>query len=208
MTYPTYPVPGGYPGMPPQPMYPPLPPKPSGATAITAAVLAILGGAAALIGAVGGFLGAAGLAALESASESAAEAGVDAVGADLGGLPDWFASYLVGAGIADVVIAVLLVVGAIMLITKKSLGRMLVAAGCVLVILLGVVGSVLMSGIGSDAPAAVLMGNGIVTVVSLIFPVTTLILALVPSTARWCGAGAQPTAPGHYPPSSPYPTAS
>jgi hypothetical protein len=182
---PGQPMPAQYPGAQygqPYPAYPggpgQLQQKPGGGTAITAAVLAILGGIFALIGVVGSIVG------------MSAFHGVFVI--------------LIVSLIVDAALAVLLLYGAIALIMHKPLGRMLVIIGCSVTIAFDVI-SVILNAVGTASLGASseFLGAGIgVTIVMLLPPIATLILAIVNPTKQWVGLGATPAAPqypGGYP---------
>ncbi|MGH3449214.1 MAG: hypothetical protein ACRDQW_00495, partial [Haloechinothrix sp.] len=128
------------------------------------------------------------------------------------GLPDWFGAYVIVSGIVNLIVAILLLVGAIMVIMKKSAGLFMVIAGCALVIIAGVGGFIASSSITADLPdGGMSMAGSAVGLVLLMFPVATLVLAAVPPTARWCAQGNAPVAApafgqpgGMYPPSGGY----
>lgn len=108
-------------------------------------------------------------------------------------LPSWYhwTFFIVAAGL--VVVAGALLTGAVMTLKRKRFGSRIVAAGCALRIavffgdLAATLGAAHEGGLGlSGAPALYLSG--------LVFPVITLVLALLPSTKRWLTDGAS-TAP-------------
>lgn len=143
----------------PQPSY-------SGATAKTMAVLALLGGIANLV-----------LAAVWAFALG------DAV-SEQNTLPSWYHGtfYVVAAGL--VIVAGALLTGAAMTFNRKRFGPQIVAAGCVLRIavffgdLAATLAAAREGGLGLyGSPALYLSG--------LVFPVITLVLALLPSTKRW-----------------------
>jgi hypothetical protein len=186
---PAQPYPGGgmpqYPGapgaMPPYPAggYGQDQQRPSGGTAITAGVLACLGAVWAII---------------------AALINVSTLDAISGSSIAW----VVWMQIIVMVIEVLtLAPGAVMLFRRMAIGRWLIAAGCALHIIQGIVAiaAIDSSGLldGSDDSAAVAGGSAVGGIVVLLPAIATLVLVLVPLTAKWCAWGkpaavtAQPT---------------
>lgn len=163
---------------PPQPDTASRQPSPSGVTAKTMAVLAVLGGIANLA-----------VAALWAFALG------DAV-SEQNTLPSWYQSqsYVVGAGL--VIVAGLLLAGAAMTFTRKRFGPRIVAAGCAvrIAVFFGDLAATLAAthegGLGlRGSPALYLSG--------LVFPLITLVLALLPSTKRWLtdNASTAPTSP-------------
>jgi len=166
MTYQQYP-PQGYP-LPGAYPHPGMPPKPNGATGIIAGILAILGGVWFLSGLV------------------------------------WVVIRLFGrfhvevliGGILDLAVGVLLLLGGILLLRRKSTGRILVVVGGGAAIFLGLLSFVL-GAAGSDfyvvyGGVSFLYGF-LGLIIQLFIPaIATLVLALIPPTARWVGATKQP----------------
>lgn len=198
MSYPQYPAQGAYPQMGPPPGYPAAgQQQPGGGTAITAGVLAILGGLWALVGVVTNLAGAAAMAGLDSYRNSYGAPATP-------NLPELLGGYLIATGIVQVIVALLLIVGAVLLFMKKKVGRWLVVSGCALVVLSAIAGFVVMSAhLTQLESGATLIGGG-VALVLLAFPVATLVLAILPSTARWC-AFVKPSVPSFGPPGGSYP---
>lgn len=187
-----YPQPPGFPppgfppqGFPPQGGYPHQPygmpsPEPSGVTGTIAAVLAALGAAAGL---GGGLVAAIGIAA--TGTDSSLSGGVYAV--------------LIALILFNFVFGLMIAVGAVLLFQRKMLGRWLVVGACALAILsslisFGVTAAATSESYGSYA------GSGVFTLFGLIFPIATLVLAMVPSTTAWIQARPNPVAPQFYPP--------
>lgn len=196
MTYPNSPFGQGFPGQPgdQQPLYTQQPPppilgqpgypgqqppaqapgEPSGVTGTIAAVLAGLGGVVGLgSGAITGFHAFA-LHDLMNIS---------------GGT---YAIVIVGA-VISAAFGLPLLIGAILLFQAKIIGRWLVVGGCA-----GAIASVLFAlvvdtAIRSDYPGYP-GATTPVSLASLIFPIATLVLALVPSTAAWIEAKQNPAA--------------
>lgn len=215
MTYPQYPQSGG---MPSHPGYADGEPPASGGTAITAGVLAILGGLYAIWQAFVSFgFGAA----IQSEAVRADLTPEERVAFD-DVVPDWVGAAGIGMGGLQLLLVVLLLVGAIMLFLKKPAGRWMVVAGCGLAIAGAVVAYVMVdvlmsdmidraneiSGSQVDTAGATTVMNAVVGIGALIVSipaVVTLVLALLPSTARWCAQGTRKAAPaygsyGQYPP--------
>ncbi|MCW4354209.1 hypothetical protein ONR57_12955 [Hoyosella sp. YIM 151337] len=164
-------------------------PQPSGATAIAAAVLALLGGCAAVLG-IAAFV----LMIVEGGFDRAfLLAGVTL--SELG----WWGPYLAASQLANAVTAVLLISGAVALLKKKRSGQTWIVIGCLLVIvaqiaamaataaLLGSVSAILDPAIEfGPLVQNAMVSTGIFTIVTLLFPILTLVLAASPSTTRWC----------------------
>jgi hypothetical protein len=152
--------------------------SPSGATAIIAAVLALLIGAARgyfSVGLIQGWYY------------------VAKFSGDLGSYLDnsvfaWAMVY----SVATVASTAALLLGGVLLLSRKRAGRTLIVLGC----LIGIAESVVvwvaaasflqsLSSLGDNSFGGALhVGMG--TVIALAVPVATLVLALAPATARWC----------------------
>jgi hypothetical protein len=157
-----------------------LSPEPSGVTGTIAAVLAALG---AVAGLSGGVLAAIGLAAL--GADSSLSGGLYAV--------------MIVAILFNFVFGVMIAAGAVLLFQRKMLGRWLVVGACALAIL----SSLISFGVAAAATSAAhgsLGGGGLSTLAGLIFPIATLVLAMLPSTTAWIKAKPNPIAPQFYPP--------
>ncbi|WP_194816731.1 hypothetical protein [Nocardia sp. XZ_19_385] len=189
MSYPHNP--GGY-----QPYGPTVgwEPKPSGGTAISAGVLAALGTVAQLLGGVGVLW-----LALATSDGLSDEDGL-------------YAFVLVGAGFA-LLTAVLLGIGSVTLFLRKAIGRILIAVGCAIHILAQIASIVVSVAAVGEYADDDLIGTGLGGLIGIVFPIATLILVLLPSTARWLAyrpaeAGYPPYAPGYppagYPPQNPF----
>lgn len=178
--------PGHFPGYP-QPGYPAgyqpnLPKGPSGATGIIAAILALLGGPVGVcFGAMTVFI-------------MFTDAEFDAIGVVL-------SLFGVAFGLA-------LLLGAIALIRRRMIGRRLIIGGCAVAILSGLATlcdmAIGITGNPSREPAEI----GLTIIVGLVFPILTLVLAMLPSTARWIQAKPakpHPVAAQAYQPSPAYP---
>ncbi|WP_243858282.1 hypothetical protein [Mycobacterium sp. DL440] len=177
---PSYPQ-QGYPQQP-YGMPPASPASPSGVTGIIAGVLAGLGG---LTNFVGGLFMAFGLSVLIGETSDAA--------GSAGGA--WTA--LIAITILNVVAGVLLLIGTVTLLLHKMIGRWLVAAGCAVSILSTLINLT----VTPSAIADYEYNRGVgADLVGVIFPIVTLVLVLLPSTAAWIRAKQNPVAPQFYPP--------
>lgn len=177
-----YPQPGGYPGMAPMPAT-----APSGGTAITAGVLAALG---ALAGLGSGILAPIGIAAIKS------DSGLS-TGADLGG--GVYALLIVGS-LASIVFGAVLLTGSVMLFQRKMLGRWLIVGGCALAIVGNVIGFAVRSTTTAGYP-----GFGVLPLLGMVFPITTIVLIMLPSTTAWIQAKRNAVAPQYLPQYPQYP---
>lgn len=146
-------------------------PAPSGGTAIGAAVLSFLGALANILGALGNF--------------------------SVASMPQFHSQntgLFVVMGVVALAIAAALAVGGIMLLRRNLVGRMIIAIACGVVIVLALVGYLMaqallnQAGLSASATMPSLLGR---TIGSIVFPVVTMALALVPSTKNWCLAGRQ-----------------
>lgn len=173
------------PGYPPQGGFQPQPygmpsPEPSGATGIIAGVLAALG---ALSGLGSGVVGAFALAVTNS--EVDLSGGTHAL--------------LIVTVLLNVVFGLMIGIGAVLLFQRKMLGRWLVVGACALAIL-----STLVSvGVGMTAQADVYgsyTDGAVFNLFGLVFPIATLVLAMLPMTTAWINAKPNPVAPQFYPP--------
>ncbi|GAB2650725.1 hypothetical protein [Nocardia goodfellowii] len=163
-------------------------PAPGGGTAITAGVLAALGAVAQLISGAGVL-------------------GLGLVTSDVFDEEDGlYAFVLVSAGFS-LLTGVLLGIGAVTLFLRKKIGRVLVAVACAIHILAQIVSFVVATtAVGEYSGGADLLGAGVGGLIAIVFPIATLILVLLPSTARWLAY--QPAAAGYPPPyGSGYPPA-
>lgn len=185
---PGYPLPPGYPqhagypgGQQPYGM-PPMPPaSPSGLTGILAGVLAGLGGIANF---GGGIVMAFGLAVIMG--ESTVDTGAAVTGSMWTGL--------IAITMLNIISGLLLLIGAVMLLLRKIVGRGLVIVGCALNILSSLVSLSLPSTIADYE-----YGDTGSDVVTLIFPIATIVLTLLPSTTAWIQAERNPVTPQYYP---------
>ncbi|WP_329414485.1 hypothetical protein OG563_17725 [Nocardia vinacea] len=156
--------------------YPSVPaPAPGGGTGITAGVLASIGSAGQLLG--GGFNIVLGLTDLARDLSEYDSTGLFS--------QSWIKTYLLVVGSIAVVTAFLLGVGAVMMFTRRPLGRVLVVAGCAVVVIAGIAGYAVTLHYTTSGGSAAEIGGGIGGLLGLIFPITTAVLALVPPTTRW-----------------------
>lgn len=181
---PGYPQPGypqpGYPGG--QQPYPAVAAEPSGVTGMIAGVLAALGAFAGLVGGVGGVIG---LGALSSMAGSAYLSG---------------GSYalMIVVLLFNFVFSLMIGIGAVMLFQRKMLGRWLVVGASILAILSGLLSFGVSVVATSKYSSGV--GGGWLSLVTLIFPIATIVLAMVPATTEWIRAKPNPIALQQYPP--------
>lgn len=150
---------------------------PSGGTAITAGVLAALGALWAIL-----------MCAVNFGTASA-------ISMNPATSPVVWVVWMQGS--VGVIELVTLGAGSIMLFMRKSVARWLVAGGSAVHILQGIIGfsGLLAAGlIGSGrVSSGAMFGGSIFGVVSVLSPaIATLILVLLPQTARWCEWGRQP----------------
>ncbi|MET8653656.1 hypothetical protein [Nocardia aurea] len=163
---------------------------PSGATAIIAGMSACLG----VLGNLGG-----GLVLLVI---GVARGGVEFAGIDLLDLLRYRGYYTfpsvvtVVVGVGHIITAIVLAVGAIMLFSRKAAGRSLVVAGCAGTILWRIVGVIgIVRIIGPEEVGLILGGDGALG--SVIFPIATMVLALVPATSTWLAYRPSSVQPGY-----------
>lgn len=155
------------------------PQSPSGGTAITAAVLALVGGAWHLFGTLIGL---------------ATLAGTQ----DVDGLPSWYTGYAIVNWVGVLIVAAALITGGIMLLKRKVVSRIIIAAGCGIALVIQWIGAVLAVAIGAAMESASgVAGLGamsgaigiFVAIFMSIFPITTIVLTYLKSTLRWIEAG-------------------
>ncbi|MGY1988950.1 hypothetical protein [Mycolicibacterium fortuitum] len=192
MTYPNGPYGQGFPHQPgyPQPGYPQQPygapaPLPASPTAVTGIIASILAGLGALANIVGGGAMAFALSLLISDSSEAA-------GPAWGG---W--TPLIAMTVLNIVAGLLLLVGAVTLLLRKMIGRWLVAAGCAVSIVSTVISLTWTPSVIADYEYDGGVDTGLVGV---FFPIATLVLVLLPSTASWIRAKQNRVASQFYPP--------
>jgi hypothetical protein len=155
MAYQQYPPQGGHP-------YPGMAPKPSGATGIIAGILAIIGGLWFLSGFV-----------------------FHVIYITDGNTMLYF---LLGA-VLDFLVGILLLIGGILLVMRKGAGRVLTVVGAASAILIGLL-SVVLRLVGthfflSFGGVSFLYGFVGLIVQILLPAIATMVLALIPPTARW-----------------------
>jgi len=170
-----YPQPGQAPGYSPYSPYPQPQyggPAPSAGTAIAAAILSFLGALANALGALGNF------AVPTMAQFHGSGTGVFVV-----------------LGMVSLAITVALLVGGILLLRRKLAGRLIIAVTCGVVIAMALIGYLMaqsllnQAGVSAAETMPTLLGR---TIGSIFFPALTMVLALVPSTKKWCLAGGRP----------------
>ncbi|MDF3341434.1 hypothetical protein P3H80_28715 [Mycolicibacterium septicum] len=150
--------------------------SPSGVTAIITAVLAGLGAAMTL---GNGIVGLIGLAAL------AGDAGLRTLAMRSPGA----LALTVLATLLSVVCGLLLLAGTVTLLQRKMIGRRLIVSGCVLIVL----GSLISLGLSLGAAARYgAPGTSGLAILSLVLPIATIVLAVLPSTAAWIQAKPNP----------------
>lgn len=196
----------GYPqqGYPPQPVYqqgyPPqvgyargfpgaFPPPPSGGTAISAGVLSALG---ALAGLGSGILALISIAAIKS----------DSAFSNLSDISGGIYALLIVGSLASIVFGAVLLTGTVMLFQRKMLGRWLIVGGSALAILSNVIGFAVRTTATAGYPGY--GGLGVLPLLGLVFPITTIVLVLLPSTTAWIQAKANAVAPQYLPQYPPY----
>lgn len=188
MTYPQYPQPGAYPAP------PVVPAQPSGGTAITAGVLAALGGLLSLgITAVSLFF----LIVVASIGSNFDRSDLEFLDSIFGILAIGMVAMVIIGLVLGTVLSVLLIAGAVLLFRRKMLGRWLVVSGCAVAIVSNLMTAVFTTAVTADdwySPEGVVS-----VVVGLAFPITTMVLALLPSTTAWIRAPRNPVAPQYFP---------
>lgn len=179
----------------------------TGGTAVTAAILALLGGLAAFGGVVMYVVN---------------TLRFDSPWLAWGLLPEWASMVTAVLLVIDLVAAVMLLVGASLLLRRRTAGPVLVILGCLGVIgayVLGALSTVVQLmdyGLPLSRQLEAILGNSsinlilgadvdipwAVSLLTMVFPVVTFLLAVLPSTRRWCngqGRGRPPVAPGIFP---------
>lgn len=158
-----------------------MPPAgPSGATAITAGVLAVLGGVAALVAIFGAGVGMVSVSILFNSAHV------------YGGLPGWYVATTVIGLICNVAVAALLITGGIMMFLRKRLSPMLVTIGCGVSIAGSIIGVIAAYAYYSEIVDSYGYYYGYHTptyafsLVGLIFPIATIVLAQLRSTKLYC----------------------
>ncbi|MFC9893131.1 hypothetical protein ACFVMC_05515 [Nocardia sp. NPDC127579] len=158
------PYPGGY-AMPPV--------KPGGGTAITAGVLASIGSLVHVVG--GGYS----LATLSVLADELGEIETSTL--------DQLRTFTILTSSVGLLAGALLGVGAVTLFMRKPIGRILIASGCGLVIVMQLLSMTMMATMFGDLDddGAIVAVAGVTGVIGMIFPIITLVLVLLPPTARW-----------------------
>jgi len=190
---PQYPQPAGY-GMP----TPPGPAGPSGVTAIIAAVLSILGALSTAFQAFSSWYAVATIGALTSSYASDTKS-------SLMGLSS-------GMAVVQTVVAIALLVGGVLLVLGRGVGRWVVIGGCTAVVLANVIGLFASLTIlkrldstlgGSYEGMQSMAGLSVMSAaVPIVFALVTGVLAALGSTQQWCrwkSAQSAPAAPVGYP---------
>ncbi len=176
-------------------MYPAPAPRPAtGGTAVTAAILALLGGLAAFGGVV---------------MYVANTLRFDSPWFGWGIVPGWTSIVTVLLLVIDVIAGVMLLAGAALILRRRKAGPVLVILGC-----LGEIGSFVLGGVSTvlqlmdygiplsrqldavlgNSSINLILGADVdipwaVSLLMLVFPVLTFVLAVLPSTRRWCRSG-------------------
>lgn len=166
-----------------QPEYPgaesqpggPMPVPAGSPSAVTAVITAVLGGVGAVMTLGNGIVGLIGFAAL------AGDAGLRTLATRSAGA----LTMTVLATLLSVVCGLLLLVGTVTLLQRKMVGRRLIVIGSGLII----VGSLISLGLSFAATAryGVYSISGL-AILSLVLPVATIVVALLPSTTAWIQA--------------------
>jgi hypothetical protein len=139
--------------------------EPSSVTGMIAAILAGLGGLGGLASGLFGLVRFSGLSSLP--------------GVGGGAYTMVLISLLVSLAFGGVLLA-----GAIMLLQRKMLGRWLIVGGCAASIVVSLLSLAATAALAAGYGATYL-GGGFFSVLGLIFPIATIVLALVPSTTAW-----------------------
>ncbi|MFT3898926.1 MAG: hypothetical protein QM728_01595 [Gordonia sp. (in: high G+C Gram-positive bacteria)] len=159
-------------------------PEPSGGTAITAGILSILGGVAEFAGSIVVIIALIVLSNLDASNKV-----VDA-------LPDWYTAGMVVMAVVEVITGTILLIGGIALLTRRLWGRIAIVVGCAIALTTSIIGLFIdfavAEAITSDISAGtdVDLGSGIGStagsIIQMIFPIVTIVLALLPATKAWC----------------------
>lgn len=148
---------------------PSSPLQPSIITTLIMSILAFLGGGAGVVNAVALF-------SLKSEVVS-------------NGAHGWFPGWLIASGVIYLLLAATLVVGGLFALLRRRLGPLLVAIACGAYIVLGIAGIVIAAMRTSDLNSQ--LGTHVdpvtpMAIIRLLFPLATLILALIAPTRRYC----------------------
>ncbi|WP_280423308.1 hypothetical protein [Nocardia carnea] len=173
-------------------------PAPSGGTGITAGILALLGAVSCTLTGIGMFVLAVATSensltsgavlatgARRRRSSSSSSSGTD-IDIDIG-----FEGVSIVFGIVYVLLALMLFIGGILLLRRKSAGRVMVILGCA-----GCIAMTLVVAFGMPNSQTTVLGGSI-------FAVLTLVLAAVGPTKRWIDAARMPAIASSYGP-APY----
>ena len=104
-------------------------------------------------------------------------------------------TWMIAITMLNIVAGVLLSIGTVMLLLRKMAGRWIVVAGCAV----SLVSSLISFATPSTIAEYAISGKG-ADAVGLIFPIATLVLVLLPSTAAWIQAKQKTVPPPYYPP--------
>ncbi|MUL82959.1 MULTISPECIES: hypothetical protein [unclassified Mycolicibacterium] len=142
---------------------------------VTAIITAVLAGIGALLTLGNGIVGLTGLVAL------AGDAGLRTLALRSAGM----LTLTVLATLLSVVCGLLFLAGTVTLLRRKMIGRRLIVSGCVLIIL----GSLISLGMTLAATAryGAYSINGL-AILSLVLPIATIVVAVLPSTTAWIQA--------------------
>ncbi|GAC57972.1 hypothetical protein GOHSU_28_00270 [Gordonia hirsuta DSM 44140 = NBRC 16056] len=161
--------------------YPGTPPTggPSGVTSRIAAILALLGVIHMLVLLV-----------------NTAGASVDDISGLTASQVDSIETLNTAQLVTAILVGLLLAAGGVLMLLRNVIGRWLVIGGCVLDIIVWLVVGIWLQQVLSDVSdrpgveldTAYATGMGIAWFIVLLFPIVTLVLALVPSTTKWFAA--------------------
>lgn len=118
---------------------------------------------------------------------------------DLGDIDElgWLHTFVIATGIASAVSAIVLLVGAVLLLVRKLFARWLIALGCFITVVVTAVPVILaqlfLTALSSqiDEDFSLFSGTGgwlaaFMVLLSVAVPVVTTVLAFLPSTRRYC----------------------
>jgi hypothetical protein len=112
-------------------------------------------------------------------------------------LPGWWKAYSVTTWVSAFFVAIVLIVGGVQLLRKRSYARWLIVGASGIVIAIELVAIVILADLGdriakgakgaSSVMVSQITGMGTaVLLVLMIFPIVTILLTLLPPTKRWC----------------------